>query len=74
MCGVRCVANILDERIRHGNFVRTIFSERHPDGVANSIRQQRPDSDRAFDARIFAFAGLGYSEMERVIPIRPQFV
>jgi len=29
-----------DERFRHGNFVRTIFSKRHADGVANSIRQQ----------------------------------
>jgi hypothetical protein len=74
MFGVGCVANILDERFRHGNFVRTIFSERYADGVANSIRQQRPDSDRALDARIFAFAGLGYSEMQRVIPVRAQFV
>ena len=57
------VANILDERFRHGNLVRTIFSKRNADGIANPIRQQRPDSDRALDARIFAFACLGYSEM-----------
>ena len=43
--------------------MRTIFSKRHTDCVANSIRQQRPDSDRALDPRIFAFASLGYSEM-----------
>ena len=67
-------AYVLNERLCHGDFVRAIFSERNADRIANSIGQQRPDSDRALDARIFAFAGLGHTEMERVIPIRPQFV
>ena len=32
--------------------------------------KQRADADRAFDPRVFAFAGFGHAEMNRIIPIR----
>src|SRR5204863_5203925 len=66
--------NVFNQGFGHWNLMRTIFSERNADGITNSISQQRADSDRAFDARIFTFAGLGYSEMQRIIPIRAQLV
>ncbi len=60
----------LDQRLRHRDLVDAVFGERNADGVADAVAQERADADRALDAAVLAFAGLGDAEMDRVIPIR----
>ncbi len=49
-----------------------IFRERNPDGVAQAVAQQRADADGALDAAVLALAGFRHSQMNRIIPARPQ--
>ena len=51
--------------------MHAILRQRNANRVADSVSQQRANADRAFDPRIFAFAGFGHAEMQRIIPIRP---
>ena len=71
--GVRAVVALYGrtERLRDRDLVDAVFRQRNADRVANSIRQERADADRALDPRVFAFAGFRHAEMNRVIPIRP---
>src|ERR1051325_10970644 len=64
----------LDQGSRDRNLVRTVFRQRNADRVADSVGEKRSNSDRAFDARIFAFARFSHTEMQRIIPVRPEFV
>jgi hypothetical protein len=58
----------------HRDFAGRIFGERNADRFAEAIAKQRTDADGALDAPILAFAGLGDSEVDGVIPVRPQLV
>ena len=50
--------------------MNAVLRQRNPNRIADPIGQQRADADRAFDAGVFAFAGLGHAEMNRIVPIR----
>ena len=63
------VASLLGEfhqQAGHGNLGLRRFGEGDADGVAQALGQQRPDADGTLDAPVFAFAGLGHAEVERV--------
>ena len=62
---------VRDQRLCHWNFMRAVLRQRNTDRVANSIRQERADSNCALDSRVFTFAGFGHAEMNRIIPIWP---
>ena len=51
--------------------MNAILRQRNANRIPNSIRQQRPNPNRAFDPRVFAFARFGHAQMNRIIPIRP---
>ena len=63
--------NLRQQITAHFNLARGIFRERNADGVTQSIAQERADADGALDATIFAFAGFGDAEVDRIIPVRP---
>ena len=71
---VRRFPNHRHERLRDRDFMNAVFGERDADGVANAIRQERADADRALDPGVFAFTGFGHAEMNRIIPIRTFFL
>ena len=54
--------------------MRGIFGQGYADRVAESIAQQGADADGGFDAAILAFAGLGDAEVNRIVPVRTQFI
>ena len=58
------VRKISDQVLCYGNLVLRRFAEAHADGVAYPVSQQRTDTNRRFDSSIFAFAGLGHTEVE----------
>ena len=57
-----------------GDLVRRIFGERNANRVAEAVAEERADADRALNAAIFAFAGFGDTEMDRIIPVRAELV
>src|SRR5206468_1860676 len=51
-----------------------IFRERNSNRITQPIAKQRPNSDGALDAAILALARFGYTQVNRIIPIRPELI
>ena len=45
------------------------LGERHADGIANAVGEQRPYAHGTLDTSVLAFARLGHSEMEWIVHI-----
>ena len=54
--------------------MHAVFGERDANGVANAVVEQRANADGGLDAAVFAVAGLGHAEMDRVIPVGAFFI
>jgi len=54
--------------------VRAVLGQRNANRIADSIRKQRPNPNRAFNTRVLAFARFCDAEMNRIIPVRSKFV
>ena len=74
LSGFRFQLSGFDERFRHRNLMDAVLRQRNPNGVPNSIGQQRSDTDRALNPRILTFTGFGHAKMNRIIPIRAFFI
>ena len=50
----------------HRDFMNRIFGERHPDGITNAVFQQRADAHSRFHPAVFAIAGFGDAQVQRI--------
>ena len=64
----------INERFRYRNFVDAVLGERNTNRVANSVRQQRTNANRALDPGVFPFARFGHPKVNRVIPVWAFFI
>ncbi len=53
----------------NGNFGLGLFRQRHADGIADALGEQGSDAHGALDAPVFALAGLGNAQMERIVHV-----
>ena len=74
LVAVRTVGICASKSVQTSISLRRIFRERNADGVAQAVAQQRADADGALDPAVFAFAGFGDAEVDRIIPVRAEFI
>ena len=61
--------DVINQMTCHGNLGCRLFTEAHSDGIANAIGQQSTNTYGAFDAPILTFAGLGHTQMQRIVHV-----
>ena len=59
--------DIIDQLTGHGYLVFGRLTQRHTDGVADTVSQQGTDSHGALDASVLTIAGFGHSQVDREV-------
>ncbi len=57
---------MVEKRAGHRHLQLGILAERHPDGVAYTLREQSAYAHGRFDTPVLAVAGFGHTDVKRI--------